>query len=348
MIKATSLDALDYNHPGLYQIRWRYIDKGDTLVQTQVVNVRDNGRPIPDADTLASITGDCSVQITTIPTARNSCTGVAIVAFTTDPLSYTHPGQYTIRWRFNSNSDSVIQKQIITVTGGRRIVPHSANLPVLEDVCSVTVTDPPTGVNRCTGEIIKASTTDPLNYTTAGERTIVWTYIDGRDTLVQTQKVIVKNHLTPLESSLPDISGDCEVKVYKVPIAVNSCKKIIKAVTADPLVYAVPGTYTITWTYVDGNNTITQTQKVMVLKRELSVKVYPNPTPHEFMIYAKTCQRHEKLDLRIYDVAGRLIEARQVNVNQEVRFGSAYHASAYFAHILWNGKRYVYKLIKTR
>jgi hypothetical protein len=345
---AISLDPLQYDKPGWYQVRWRYFDKYDTLTQIQLVNVKDNGNLVPDADTLVTITGDCSAAITKIPTATNTCTGEVIVASTTDPLIYENSGQYTIQWKFNSSLNSLTQTQVIIVKGRARIVPRSATLPVLEDFCSVTVTDPPTAVNRCTGKVINASTTDPLKYTAFGEHNIVWTYIDGRDTLTQTQKVIVKNYLTPLEASLPDIQGECEVRLYQIPIAVNSCKKIIKAVTTDPLIYSAPGTYNITWTYKDGDKEVIQTQKVTVLKRELSVKVYPNPTPREFMIYAKTCQRHEKLDLRIYDMVGRLIEVRQVNVNQEVRFGSAYPASAYFAHVIWNQKRYVFKLIKSR
>jgi hypothetical protein len=123
---------------------------------------------------------------------------------------------------------------------------------------------------------------------------------------------------------------------------------VIKATTTDPLVYSVAGNYTIHWTLQDGTNKITQTQQVTVSKKADTIRVNPNPTDNEFRIVAEGCGQSQKLTLQVYDMAGRLMEMKQLELNQESRFGSRYPAGVYFVRLMWAEKKFVYKLIKTR
>lgn len=69
----------------------------------------------------------------------------------------------------------------------------------------------------------------------------------------------------PNQASLANITGDCNTVVTTFPTATDNCAGTITATTTDPLAYSNPGTYTIHWTYNDGNgNTSTQTQNVIV------------------------------------------------------------------------------------
>lgn len=69
----------------------------------------------------------------------------------------------------------------------------------------------------------------------------------------------------PDQSNLPTLTDECSVSVPIYPTATDNCEGEVTATTSDPLNYNDQGTYTITWTYDDGNgNTSTQQQTVIV------------------------------------------------------------------------------------
>ncbi|WP_278020672.1 T9SS type B sorting domain-containing protein [Flavobacterium ginsengisoli] len=85
---------------------------------TKKINVviRDTEPPIPNLATLIKITGDCNTIINTIPTATDTCAG-QITGTTTNPLSYSLPGTYTIVWNYNDgNGNTSTQNQTVTIT----------------------------------------------------------------------------------------------------------------------------------------------------------------------------------------------------------------------------------------
>lgn len=85
---------------------------------TYTVNVfiGDNEKPIPDNPNLPKLTGNCKFVITTIPIATDKCAG-KITATTTDPLSYSLPGNYTITWTYNDgNGNTETQTQQVEIT----------------------------------------------------------------------------------------------------------------------------------------------------------------------------------------------------------------------------------------
>lgn len=82
-----------------------------------------------------------------------------------------------------------------------------------------------------------------------------------------TVEVKVEDKTAPFPDvpNLPDITGDCHTIVSTIPTATDNCSGKITATTTDPLQYSIPGTYTITWKYDDGNgNIFTQNQKVII------------------------------------------------------------------------------------
>jgi len=85
-------------------------------IKTVDVIIGDTVAPIPVVTVLPIIIGDCNTIITTIPTAIDTCAG-SITATTTNPLSYSLSGTYTIVWEYDDrNGNSVTQNQTVTIT----------------------------------------------------------------------------------------------------------------------------------------------------------------------------------------------------------------------------------------
>jgi len=79
------------------------------------VTVVDNLDPVPDTAVLPTVTGQCSATITTYPTATDNCAGT-IIGTTTDPLTYTNQGTYTVTWAFDDgNGNIAVQEQTVIV-----------------------------------------------------------------------------------------------------------------------------------------------------------------------------------------------------------------------------------------
>ena len=65
---------------------------------------------------LTDLTAECSVTVTTIPSATDNCAGV-ITATTTDPLTYNSQGNFTITWTYeDDNGNTSIQTQNVIIT----------------------------------------------------------------------------------------------------------------------------------------------------------------------------------------------------------------------------------------
>jgi len=183
-------------------------------------------------------------------------------------LTYTAQGTYAINWSYDDgNGNIVTQTQTVVIDDVTAPVADLDPLPNATGECSVTVTTVPTATDNCEGTI-NGTTTDPLTYTAQGTYFITWTYDDGNgNTSTQTQTVVVDDVTAPVADldPLPDVVGDCGVTVSVTPTALDNCEGVIIGTTTDPLTYTSPGSYTIIWSYDDGNgNVSTQSQTVNV------------------------------------------------------------------------------------
>lgn len=253
--------TITFTGQGTYYIDWIFVDDwGNTSFATQKVVVADVTAPV--APVLPDLSGECSVTAT-IPTAEDNCSGT-ITGTTADPLTYTTPGTYVINWIFDDGNGNITNAtQNVTVTDVTAPV-----APVLQDVvveCSVDYTiAAPTAEDACSGTIA-GTTTDPLVYSKQGTYLINWTFDDGHGNVsYATQKIIVKDTTAPVTPVLPDVVETCSATVT-APTTTDNCSGTITGTTSDPLSYSAKGTYTITWTFDDGNgNSTTTTQKVII------------------------------------------------------------------------------------
>ncbi|KAF2341371.1 hypothetical protein, partial [Flavobacterium nitrogenifigens] len=86
-----------------------------------------------------------------------------------------------------------------------------------------------------------------------GTYTINWTFDDGNGNVeTAVQKVIIKDTEKPVKPVLADITGECSATAA-APTTTDNCAGTVTGTTADPLAYNAQGTYTINWTFDDGN-----------------------------------------------------------------------------------------------
>ena len=107
--------TMQFDQNGTYTVTWTFNDgNGNTTTQTQQVTISDNNYPMPTS-ALPPITGNCSVTVSTVPTAQDSCSGM-INGVTSDPLIYNTVGTYIITWTYTDEvGNSTQQPQTIIV-----------------------------------------------------------------------------------------------------------------------------------------------------------------------------------------------------------------------------------------
>ncbi|MEL7533061.1 MAG: T9SS type A sorting domain-containing protein [Bacteroidota bacterium] len=115
---------------------------------------------------------------------------------------------------------------------------------------------PSGNVNPATGELDLSSLSD-------GTYTITYSLGDACQSFSQ-QQIIVGDNLAPDSLILPTLMGECSVTAPAVSTTDN-CAGTLTGTTNDPLIYNTQGTFTINWTFDDGNgNQIVLPQTVVV------------------------------------------------------------------------------------
>ncbi|MNU57020.1 hypothetical protein D3C71_461290 [compost metagenome] len=234
--------------------------------------------PVPDVVSLPAVSDECAATLTA-PTADNG----AVTATTTDPLTYTAQGTFNVTWTFTNANGTIMQTQTVTINDA-----EDPATPVLSNVsasCSVTPVAPTT-TDNCAGTVT-GTTTTTFPITTFGMTTITWTFADGNgNSITVDQNIIVTDSENPVTTPLAALNIACNDVVTTVPTATDNCAGTITGTTTSPLSYATPGTYTINWTFADGNgNSSNETQTVVVSCSSAGledlnaafVQVYPNP-----------------------------------------------------------------------
>ena len=131
--------------------------------------------PVANVATLPTIIGQCSASVTA-PTATDACGGITVLGTTTDPLSYSAQGTYTVTWTYtDASGNTTTQNQTVIVDDVSGPVANSATLAPITAICSVTPTAP-MSTDNCSGIIAGTTTTTfPITSSTV----ITWTYADG-------------------------------------------------------------------------------------------------------------------------------------------------------------------------
>jgi hypothetical protein len=81
-------------------------------------------------------------------------------------------------------------------------------------------------------------------------------------------------------------------------------------------------------------------------KSRVLVKALPNPSPSYFTLIMQS-GKSETIDIRVYDVTGRVIEARRkLPASGAIKLGNNYRPGTYFAEVIQGSQRTTLKLVK--
>jgi gliding motility-associated-like protein len=222
------------------------------------VTVTDATPPV--VQPLDTVFGQCSASVP-VAVANDNCSSL-INGTTSDPLSYNAQGTFTVTWTFtDAAGNSTISNQVVVVDNN---LPLTAPvLPVIYGECSATVPYPDLA-SGCSG-IITGTTSDPLYYDQQGTYTVTWNFDDGMgNTVNANQTVIVDDTTAAVPDPIPNVLTECSVTL-SIPIAIDNCVDTIYGTTTFPTTYSAQGTFTLTWTFDDGNgNPINVNQTVIV------------------------------------------------------------------------------------
>ena len=119
IIVGTTSDLLTRTTQGTSTVTWTFTDAvGNTSTQTQDIVVIDTIAPVANALSLPDVIGDCSVTISSYPTATDNCSGI-IIGTTTDPLTRSAiNGRFKVTWKFIDAAGNIsTQIQYIVLSG---------------------------------------------------------------------------------------------------------------------------------------------------------------------------------------------------------------------------------------
>ena len=273
-VTGTTTDPTAYNAVGVYTVNWEFNDgNGNSITVPQTVTIEDNTDP--DMPTLPTVTGQCSATAAA-PTTTDNCAGT-ITGTTTDPVTYTAQGTYTITWTFDDgNGNSVTADQTVVVDDITAPAFVQAFLPDATGECSIDAPPVvPQAWDACDGTIMATtSTTFPI--TAQGTTVVTWEYTDSQgNTSMQTQNFVVQDVTSPILDvpSLENLVGFCSV-MPTIPTATDNCAGTVNGVADVALPVTNPGATTITWSFDDGSgNVVTQTQIVSVNGIDVSTTI---------------------------------------------------------------------------
>ena len=186
---------------------------GNTATCTSTVTVFDSGGPTPDVTNLPTLSDACSVTVTSIPTATDGCEGSGFVATTTDPLTYTEQGTYSITWRYeDSNGNTSTQTQSIIVDDTSSPVvscPSDIIVDAEENSCSAIVSYIGSVVDDCESEVEAVTYTGNSSNVPEGEDRLLLVQVCHFDEV--TSATYNGNPMALAVRQVANIAGSCEI-----------------------------------------------------------------------------------------------------------------------------------------
>jgi len=139
-----------------------------------------------------------------------------------------------------------------------------------------------------------------------GEHSVILTVTDESgefDTCVALVTVNDTTSPVPDVADLPDVTGECSAGVT-APTATDNCAGTVNGTPNGPLTYTEQGTFTVTWTYDDGNGNIATQEQTVIVKDTTppiidSFTVEPNvlrPPNHKMILITPTIIASDNCD----------------------------------------------------
>lgn len=186
-------------------------------------------------------------------------------------------------------------------------IPDLDPLPTLTFECIVNFDDLviPTATDDVDG-LIQGTLDDSIfPLTDQSTYTITWTYQDtAGNSSTQDQVIVLDDTIAPHPdlAELPTVSGSCGVTLT-APTSIDNCVGMVTGSTTDPIEFTNPGSYTVTWTFDDGNgNQSVQTQQVEISEGRII------PTLENLPALEGECELIVPVPTAVLECSGELIQ----------------------------------------
>jgi hypothetical protein len=226
------------------------------------LTVVDTTAPVEDVISLPDVAGQCSATVTA-PSAHDACEGL-IMATTTDPLSYTAQGDFTVHWSYkDSHGNSSSQNQTVRVHDTTApAITMLGNSPVTVE-CHGAYTDAgATASDNCDGNITgRIVTHNPVNPASPGTYTVTYDVSDAAGNAA-TQ---ITRTVNVVDTTPPSITCSSNISVFTTNnsgVAVSFTTTAFDLCSGPATVVCNPasgsifpiGTTTVQCTATDANN----------------------------------------------------------------------------------------------
>lgn len=161
--------------------------------------------PVPDQANLPIISGECSVEITTKPTAIDYCIG-KITGTTNDPLYYDKQGNYTVTWTYTGDAGRV-------TTQTQSVVVKDNTLPAFTPVGNQNV-----DANAFKTYIVQGTEFDLKD---VADNCGVAQVINNFNSLASLEGAVLPEGITTITWSVTDIAGNEVNNIFDVNVADN-------------------------------------------------------------------------------------------------------------------------------
>jgi len=258
-IQAATNDPRTYQDPGTFTVHWTYTDaSGNTSSQDQtiVVTGSDTIAPVPDLATLPTVTDECSATVPNPPTATDDCDGT-ITGTTSDPLTYTGAGTYTVHWTYTDQAGhSVQQNQTVVVTDGEAPTIALVGASSMTVECHTSFFDPGvTTTDNCVPENVTVTTSGSVNIDVPNTYTITYTATDGGGNQASVDRTVIVQDTTKPVITLnapASVTVECHTS-FTDPgaTASDTCDTSVPATVSGTVDVNTPGTYALTYNAMD-------------------------------------------------------------------------------------------------
>ncbi|WP_037315839.1 LamG-like jellyroll fold domain-containing protein [Salegentibacter sp. Hel_I_6] len=168
-------------------------ENGRTDSDTAIVTVQDNIDPTANARDITiqlDASGNASITANDIDNGSSDNCGISDLSIDKSSFDCDDVGTNTIILTVTDENGNTAS-DTATVTVEDKINPQTPTIPDLEWTCEDQITNFPTTVDNCNGEIT-GTTNDPLSYDTYGTYTITWIFTDdSENSVTATQKIII-------------------------------------------------------------------------------------------------------------------------------------------------------------
>ncbi|MCB0754351.1 MAG: T9SS type A sorting domain-containing protein [Flavobacteriales bacterium] len=277
------------------------------MTQTVTVTIGDAIDPVPDSQSLSTLTAQCEVTSLTAPTAIDNCAGTITG---THNASLPISSNTTITWTYDDgNGNTATQTQEVVINDNADPVPDVVSLPIITEYCEVTSVVDPSATDNCAGILFG---TTPISLPITATTTLTWTYDDGNgNTVTQTQDIVIADIDVAVSQNGGTISADQVGAMYQWVDCDNSNAPIANETDQD-FTPSVSGNYAVEVTINGCTETSACTSMIVTGINEANmadVRIFPVPATNVLNILSTETIEN----LIVYAMDGKLVSSDAQN-----------------------------------